>query len=139
MLFIATIAIMGIKYSKIAVNHYQDTYIKEQAQLFIQNAKEWALFQISGHLRNSNCWGGGSIKRNDLIPSAKKPPIDFEATVQVETYFLLQGTTDLTTCASLGTSIQSPQSHGMVQLFITVKSINAKQNIVLKNRSIQRP
>lgn len=139
MIFIATIAIMGMKYSKLAVNHYEDTYVKEQAQLFLQNAKEWALYEISGHQRTSNCWAGGTLKKNDLITSAKKPAIDFIATVTAERYFLLNPSTDYTTCAALREAIQTPESHGMVQLFITIKSDGAKNEIVLKDRSIQRP
>ncbi len=138
MIFVATIAIMGVRYSKVAVNHYGDTYIKEQAQLFMQSAKEWALYEISGHDRKTKgCWQGGVLKRNDLL--VKKPHVDFVATVKAETYFLLEGSEDLAFCGSLGKSIKTPESHGFVQLYIVVKSVGAKNEITLKNRSIQRP
>ncbi len=138
MVFVSSIAIMGVRYSKVAVNHYADTYIKEQAQLFMQNAKEWALYEISGHDRSTKgCWQGGILKRNDLL--VKKPHVDFVATVKAETYFLLENSDDLTFCGSLGKSIKTPESHGFVQLFITVESKGAKNEIILKDRSIQRP
>lgn len=143
--FVATIAIMGIKYSKISVNHYKDSYSKEQAQLFLQNVKEWAIYQISGHKRTTNCWSGGTIKRSELFPSsAKQPKIDFQAIVKVEKYFLLNSTSDFTTCGGLSEAIQTPESHGMVLLYIKIKidepgkPISGTTGLIIEDMSIQR-
>lgn len=138
-LFIGSIALIGIKYTKVAVDHYGDSYAKEQAQLFLQSAKEWALFQISGYDRvvNGNCWSGGAVKLSDLVAKVK---IDFNATVKAEKYFLYDTPStndDYDICTTLRYKIASPQSHGMVLLKITIEDSQGK--IKLIDRSIQRP
>lgn len=136
MLFIATVVVIGMKYSQVAVNHYSDTYIKEQAQLFMQNAKEWALYQISGHTRTANCWSNGTVNRNTLLSITDH--VNFTATVTVESYYLLAGTADFAVCgATLREEIFTPQSHGMVKLHIVVT--DSLGQVRLESRSIQRP
>lgn len=140
MLFIASIVVVGMKYSKISVEHYEDTFVKEQAQLYLQNVKEWALLQISGYQRSANnFYTGGTINKNDMY-GISDSNLDFKATVKVEKYYLLNSTSDFANCPiALKEEVFTPQSHGMVKLYIVIQSIGSKQKLRLENRSIQRP
>lgn len=136
MLFVASVVFIGLKYAQISVEHYEDTYRKEQAQLFMQNAIEWALYQISAYDRNTHhdCWSGGTFNSTDITADAH---INFRATVNVQRYFLLAGSDDATTCGGLTTTISSPQSQGMISLHVVVTDDEGRVRI--ESRSLQRP
>lgn len=130
-LFVGSIVLIGMKFSQIGAKHYSDTYINEQAKLILQSAKERALFAISGHERSTNCWSG----ENNI--EYRNGNIAFDVNITVERYYLLQGTPDVATCGALTQTIQTPESHGMVKLLITVADSTGRTKIA--NRSIQRP
>lgn len=138
-LFIGSVVLIGMKYAKVSVKHYSDSYIKEQAELFLQSTKEWTLLQISGFDRKANgrCWGGGTIKLSDMVENIKQ---DFNASVEVERYYLLDTPSpndDFDLCGALSYEIQTPESHGMVMVKIIVEDSQGRVRLV--NRSIQRP
>lgn len=138
-LFIGSIVLISMKYARVSTEHYSDTYVKEQAELFLQSAKEWALLQISGFDRQANgrCWSGGVIKLSDMVTNIKR---DFNATITAERYYLFDTpdpNDDFDTCTTLRDEIQTPESHGMVTLNIVVQDNQNEIRIV--NRSIQRP
>lgn len=127
-LFIGSLVLIGMKYSRVGVNHYADTYIAEQAKLLMHSSKEWALWQISGFDRSGgNCWAGGTQNRTS-------GHFDFNITAEVEHYYRSDGIT----CNNVPTIVtQTPESNGMVALKITIQDSEDKIKIV--NRSIQRP
>lgn len=138
-LFIGSVVLIGMKYAKVSVKHYSDSYVKEQAELFLQSTKEWALLQISGFDRKANgrCWSGGTTKLSDMVDKIRR---DFNATVEVERYYLLNTPSpndDFDLCGTLSYEIKTPESHGMVKLKIIIEDSRGRVRLV--NRSIQRP
>lgn len=127
-LFIGSLVLIGMKYSRVGVNHYADTYIAEQAKLLMHSSKEWALWQISGTDRSGGgCWAGGTISRTS-------GHFSFNITVEAEHYYRSDGIT----CNNVDTiAIEAPESNGMVALKITIQDSEDKIKII--NRSIQRP
>lgn len=122
-IFIGSIVLIGIKYTKVGVNHYGDTYINEQAKLFLQSTKEWALLQISGE----KCWKGGSLSHNS-------GNIVFNANIEVEKYYLI----NTSECSGVDTEeIKTLESNGYVKLKIAIT--DSLQKVKLIDRSIQRP
>jgi hypothetical protein len=126
------------------VEHYADSYTIEQARLFERSVMERALLEISGHDQGSDeynldCWSGSSDSPLGVFETR-----DFNAYVDVIRYFLDQNYT----CSNAVTdgfevvAIQTPESHGMVQLRIVVTDKGTPRTIRkvrLESVSVQRP
>lgn len=138
-LVISGIVTVTMKYASINAQHYADSYTREQAELFLQSATEAALFKISGYDRNTS---KDCIKTMEINSSDNR----FSANVNISTYYLYNGLdnndVNLTNCDRIS-SIQTPESHGMIDMTITVKSNSTNPKILhpvrLTRRSLQRP
>lgn len=132
-LFIGGIVTVTMRYASLGAQHYADSYIREQAELFLQSATEAALLRISAYDRTS-----GSCMPNLTVRSSDGK---FDANVTIEHYYLADGSTCNNGVAY--TPIQSEESHGMVSMRIIVTSDNTNAKILhpirLERRSLQRP
>lgn len=132
-LFIGGIVTVTMRYASLGAQHYADSYIREQAELFLQSATEAALLRISAYDRTS-----GSCMPNLTVRSSDGK---FNANVTIEHYYLADGSTCNNGVAY--TPIQSEESHGMVSMRIIVTSDNTNAKILhpirLERRSLQRP
>lgn len=131
-LVISGIVTLTMKYASINVQHYADSYTREQAELFMQSATEAALLQISGHNRTTQ----GCLRDLNITSSDSR----FIAKVTVEQYYLADGTTCL---GGLSLPVQSEESHGMISMKIVVETNASNPKILhpvrLQRRSLQRP
>lgn len=135
-LFIGGIVTVTMRYASLGAQHYADSYIREQAELFLQSATEAALLRISAYDRTD-----GSCMPNLTVRSSDGK---FDAAVTIEQYYLADGTTCTDTSGNLfSTAIQTEESHGMVSMRIIVTSDNTNAKILhpirLERRSLQRP
>ena len=131
-LFIGGIVTVTMKYASINVKHYADSYLREQAELFMQSATEAALLRISAYDRH----GGNCIDDLTITSSDSK----FHAHVIIERYYLADGTA----CNNVAyTPIQYEPSNGMVSMKVIVTSDQTNTKILhpirLERRSLQHP
>lgn len=130
-LFIGGIVVLSVKYARINVRHYADSYTIEQARLYERSVMERALLEISDHNRSDgSCWTGGVFISPENL---------FEANVTALEYYRADGLTcnNVTT-----TAIQTPESHGMVRLRIIVTdrgTARTTTEVRLESVSVQRP
>ncbi|HIE34941.1 MAG TPA: hypothetical protein EYP79_01930 [Campylobacterales bacterium] len=139
-LIVSGVALLTLKYASIQSKHYSDSYLKEQAELFLLSATEAALLAISGFDRqeNNNC-----LKTINVIsPNGK-----FEANIRIEKYFLYNGEDSEgkpwpSSCSEKVESIGRKHSHGMILIQAVVESNPTKLKdhpIRIIRRSIQWP
>jgi len=139
-LIVSGIVLLTLKYASIQSKHYSDTYLKEQAELFLLSATEAALLAISGYDRqnNQNC-----LKKINII----SPDGRFEANITIEKYFLYNGNDSgnnawPSNCNEKVEPIGRKNSHGMVLIQAVVESSSTKLKdnpIRIVRRSIQWP
>lgn len=55
MVLVATLGALSLSLSTSSVKQTSDIYLREQAELLVQSATEYALLAISGHNFNTNC------------------------------------------------------------------------------------
>ncbi len=106
-LFIGSIVLIGIKYARVGVNHYADTYLKEQARLYMQSIKERVLYDISKNKCKS------SFSYTTKIGNE-------EFTAKAEARYFYHDKAPIKCNGANDMQIQSPQSNGMIALKIEV-------------------
>ncbi len=127
-LFIGSIAVIGVKYARVSVNHYQDTYLKEQARLFIQSLKERVLFDIT---TRANCQRKFTYTKNIANDV-------FTATVDARYAYFSSPMSGMNRCVSgENPFVHTSKSNGIIALKIVVR--NGDDSIYMIDRSIQRP
>ncbi|OQX74781.1 MAG: hypothetical protein B6D59_01140 [Campylobacteraceae bacterium 4484_4] len=122
MVLMATLLTIMMKYATISVRQTEDTYLREQAELFMQSAIELALLGIQRHDKS-----GGLLRHIRIISDDKR----FIADVNVTKYYLYPST------------IQTEESNGMVAMQIVVET-NAthpknSRRLRFTRRTLQRP
>lgn len=132
-IFIGTLVMLGMKFSKVSVNHYGETYMSELARLFAKQSIEHALYDISSTNRaTSGCWKGATY--TDKYFSAEVKVLEY--------YYFKDFLSDLGTCPPEKlVEIDTESSHGYVRLLVSVKlnSTNYDKNINITQVSLQRP
>lgn len=137
-LFIGGIVTVTMRYASLGAKHYADSYTREQAELFMQSATEAALFRISGKNRSllSECANEFNITSSDGR---------FTAEINVTKYYLFEGKDNngLAWNCNRNVSIETSESHGMIDMTVIVESNNSNPKILhpvrLMRRSLQRP
>jgi hypothetical protein len=139
-LFIGGIVTVTMRYASLGAKHYADSYTREQAELFMQSATEAALLRISGKNRSTlaECANEFNITSSDSR---------FTAEINVTNYYLLGGKDNDGLTWNCGidrnVSIDTPESHGMINMTVIVESNNSNPKILhpvrLQRRSLQRP
>lgn len=138
---VSGLLVIAMKYANITTKQTADLYIKERAQLFMDEAVEVTLLAISGYNRedNNNC-----LKNTNIISEDQR----FEANVTISKYYLYKGEDNNRSwyddCKDLNVSIETEDSHGMVELQIIVETNsthpkNLNKNTRLTRRTLQRP
>lgn len=131
-LIVSGIVTLTMKYASINVQHYADSYTREQAELFMQSATEAALLRISSHDRTTH----GCLSDLNITSSDNR----FIAQVNIEKYYLADGTT---CTGTLSQAIQSEESHGIISMKVVVETNASNPKILhairLTRRSLQRP
>lgn len=141
-LFIGGIVTVTMRYAGLGAKHYADSYTREQAELFMQSATETALLRISGYDRTAT---GGCLKNFTVSLPSDDGTALFDANVTINRYYLYQGLdngVNLSGCDRV-VAIETPESHGMVDMSIVVTSNQDNPKILhpvkLVRRSLQRP
>lgn len=141
-LIMSGVALLTLKFAILQSKHYSDTFLKEQAELFLQSATEAVLLEISGFDRNAynNC-----IQNINII----SPDGLFIAEMNITKYFLFNGKDNggedwPSSCSDRNISIGYEDSHGMILLEAVVESNNSHpkigdSKIRIVRRSLQRP
>jgi len=126
-LIVSGIMMIALKYSSISAKHTADTYVREQAELFLNSAVEIAMLQISGYDRS-----GGDCLENVHIES---PGAHFVADVTMEKYYLFSGT-----CSNVTTEVvTTEESHGYVMMNVVVTSTKSLNPVRIERRTLQHP
>ena len=121
-----------LRYARISAQHTRDSFVREQAELYLHSVVERALLEISAFDRSGGqCWSGASYSAPN--PGRGK---SYTATVTAERYFLFNES-----CSNVNyTRIRSPESHGYVLLRVVVDAtLDGEPAVRLVNRSLQRP
>lgn len=127
MLLVAGLMTMVLKYASIGAKHTQDSYIREQAQLWLESSVEWALFQMQKE--GGRCWAGGDA------PTLTQNGVVYTSSVQVEKYYLYNETCSLVDT----TAIFTAKSQYYVMLRVEVNAtLDAEPHIRLLRRTLQR-
>lgn len=135
-LFVGGIVTVTMRYASLGAKHYADSYTREQAELFMQSATEAALLRIGAYDRTAN---------DECIPVIRIDSEDgrFHADVDILSYYLFEGKDNdgsVWNCDRI-VPIQTPESHGMVDLRVVVTSEGGRTGnpVRLEQRSLQRP
>ena len=132
MLLVSGMMLMVLKYASISSKHTADSYLHEQAELYLNSSIEKALLAISAYDRN-NSDGNCSRYFTDSNSSRGKK---FNVSITIERYYLYNET-----CSNVNyTTITTPESHGMVMMDVEVNaSIDGVLTKRIIRRTLQRP
>ena len=139
LLLLSGLGILTIKMARISAKHFADSFIKEQAQLFMDSAIELAILKVQGWDRSQH---NRCLQHIDFLSGDGR----FEANVTILSYYLFHGKDNNKTknyCGSLTIPIQTEASHGYVLMDVTVQtSRDAKKvstPVRITRRTLQRP
>ena len=129
-LLVSGMLIVTLKYASISAKHTADSYIREQAELYLASTVEKTLYGISVYDRS----GGSCFKRLD--DTRTKRGVTYNAAIEVERYYMYNET-----CSNVAvTPITASESHGYAMLRIEVNAtIDGEVKIRILRRSLQRP
>lgn len=137
LLLLGGLGALTLRYARISSKHFADSYVKEQAQLFMDSVIEYTIMKIEGYDRSSN---------NDCLQSLvfDSPDGRFEAKVAIKRYYLYHGKDNKnnTLNCSVVEPIKSPESHGYVLLEVIVTTkpdAKVVSPVRITRRVLQRP
>ena len=133
-LILAGASVLTLKYTSISAKHFADSYIKEQAEIFLQSVLETTILKIEGTDRTNKCLTDFNLTSADW---------KFTAEVNISKYYLYGTGTD---CDSVKKEIQTDESNGYVLINIVVQTNKTNKKIGnfispvrIVTRSLQRP
>lgn len=142
-LLITGMMLIVLKYASISAKHTRNSFVREQAELFLNSAIEQTLLKISFYQRtNNNCLEKVKIELDE------KRGITYIANINIIKYYLQKDSDDLDKyCTNNGVEIGdgSGNSHGMVLLEVEVTAIQAigtsQENNISRilRRTLQQP
>ena len=144
LLILSGAAALTLKYVSIHAKHTADSYIKEQAEIFMQSVIEATILKIEGYYRSNN---------NDCKTSLEFYSDDnrFIADVNITRYYLYNGEDNNgswwpSSCSDRNISIETEDSHGYTLIEAVVETNNTNPKIKgfvspirITTRSLQRP
>jgi hypothetical protein len=137
MLLVSGMMLLVLKYASISAKHTADSYLHEQAELYLNSSIEKALLAISAYDRklHDDCYK--SYSDSTPLNYGKK----FSVYIKMETYYLLKDSEDIGYCdTSIVTPITTPESHGMVIMDVEVNAtIDGVLTKRILRRTLQRP
>ena len=140
-LILSGAALLTLKYVSISAKHITDSYIKEQAEIFLQSVIEATLLKIEGYDRS----GGDCLEKLRFYSTDRR----FIADVNITKYYLFNGKdnndNDLINCNRVE-SIDTEESHGyiLVEAIVETNSTHPKiaefvNPVRVAKRFLQRP
>ncbi len=133
-LLVSGMMIVALKYASIGAKHISDSYVREQAELYMNSVIEKTLLAISGRDRAAL---GCLPPYTDTI--TKRGTL-YSAHVDVTRYYLLAGSADAGYCGGLTQPIETEESHGMVMLHVEVNAtVDGERKVRLLRRTLQHP
>ncbi len=130
-LLVSGMMMVVLKYASISAKHVTDSYVREQAELYLNSVVEKALLDISAYDRSTGtCWSGDTYTEG---PNRGK---EYIANVSVEKYYLYDEN-----CSNVDyETISTPESHGYVMLNVEVNAlVDANISSRIIRRTLQRP
>lgn len=134
LLLVSFLLMLVLKTSSIGLKHSSDTYIKEQAELFMLTTIENAIMSIEGYERNdsSKCLKHIYFKSSDNR---------FESNTTVLRYYCYD--TDKCPNCDIAKKINTDKSQGNIVLYTVVQTTNSLRNggkkIKITKVTIQKP
>jgi len=120
LVLVSFLLMLILKASSVGVKHVGDSYIKEQAELFMQSSIENAIMAIEGYERNSS---SKCLTKINFISSDGR----FESNTTVLRYYCYD-TNDCPCNNSQLVTIQTDKSHGNVLLKTEVETTDSLRN-----------
>lgn len=138
---VSGLLVIAMKYAQVTTKQTVDLYIKERAQLFMDEAVEITLLAMSGYARGNGT--NECLKEVNIVSSDGR----FIADVNITKYFVYRGNDNngsAFNCPNRVQAIQTEDSHGMVALEVVVETNathpkNQGKSIRLTRRTLQRP
>ena len=134
LVLVSFLLMLVLKASSVGVKHVSDTYVKEQAGLFMHTTIENAILAVEGYERNNST---GCLKQINFMSSDQR----FESNTTILRYYCY----DMSKCPNCDIAVQigTEESHGTILMKTVVQTTNAKRNGYKKIRiskiTIQRP
>lgn len=133
-LIVSGMMIVVLKYAAIGSKHIADSYVREQAELYLNSVVEQTLLAISARDRAAS----GCLEH--FSDSLTKRGVVYSASVEITKYYLLAGSADAGYCGGLSVPIQSEETHGMAMLQVEVNaSVDGVPSVRILRRTLQRP
>jgi hypothetical protein len=129
-LLVSGMMVVVMKYASISAKHTADSYIKEQAELYLNSSIEKVLLSISAFDRSSGeCYKAFS-------ESKTKRGVTYRVDIDVTRYYLVNET-----CSNVAyETIETEETHGMVMLEAEVTvNVDSKERVRILRRTLQRP
>lgn len=122
--------IVVLKYASISSKHISNTYVSEQAELYLNSVIEQTLLAISAYDRSD---GSCLSVFNDT--KTKRAAL-YSAHVDIARYYLYEGS-----CSNVDTTpIGAQETQGMVMLHVEVNAtLDGEQKVRILRRTLQRP
>jgi hypothetical protein len=138
LLLVGGMMLLVLKYASISAKHVENSFVREQSELFLNSTIEQTLLNIAFNDRSTkHCLGSFAPK------SVTKRGITYSADVNITRYYLQEGSDDLNDCSTLGIGIKesSDISHGMALLEVEVNATKADGTLVCRilRRTLQQP
>ena len=126
LVLVSFLLMLILKASSVGVKHVSDSYIKEQAELFMQSSIENAIMAIEGYERNKSSASNSHKCLKDIYFTSSDNR--FKSHTQVLTYYCYN--TDDCGCedAVRVVKIQTNKSHGNVLLKTEVETTDSLRN-----------
>jgi hypothetical protein len=134
LVLVSFLLMLVLKASSVGVKHVADTYIKTQAELFMQSSIENAILAIEGYERNNS---SQCLKHIYFTSSDGR----FESNTTILRYYCY----DLDKCPNcdIAVPIQTSKSQANVVLYTIVKTTNSPRNggkkIKIAKLTLQKP
>jgi len=134
LVLVSFLLMLVLKASSVGVKHVSDTYLKEQAELFMHTSIENAIMAVEGYERNSST---GCLEHINFTSSNGR----FESNTTVLRYYCY----DMDKCpnCSIATKIDESKSQGNLVFYTVVKTTSSPRNgskkLLFSKVTIQKP
>ena len=135
-LILSGAAALLVRYISISAHHRVDSYLREQAEIFMQSVIEATILKIEGQDRESGC-----VRSLRFV----SPDQCFNAYIKVTRYYLYNNE-NVGQCTDKSRSIATPESHGYVIIEAVVegnmshpKLAGFAEPLRITERTLQRP